>query len=189
MKYILDFDDTTFDAKKLKRILSECGIAEDSVSETTFDEIKNLKPDFDLKTLIFADALRFLQAHRDDCEIVTTYLSRDSQKNTDREARKRYQIEKIALCGITKLLGVEHVHFTAESKKGVLAGLKQKYDALGEDCVYIDDSETYIREAEELGIRTFLMKREKVIGPFEFMPSIEGETGVSSFDELEDKLP
>lgn len=188
MKYILDFDDTLFDAKKLKKILNDCGIAEDSVSDSTFDEIKRLQPDFDLRTLIFDDALIFLQKHRDDCEIVTTYLSRDVQKNTDIEARKRYQLRKIALCGIADLLGTDHIHFTAESKKDALMKLKEKHELLGEESVYVDDRETYVQESEELGFRTFFMNREKFFGPFEFMQSFERVTDISSFAELEDKL-
>lgn len=188
MKFILDFDDTLFDAKKLKKVLNDCGIAEDAVSDTTFDEIKRLQPDFNLQTLVFADALSFLQKYKDDCEIVTTYLSRDAQKNTDIEARKRYQAKKIALCGITDLLGADHIHFTAESKKGVLMELKEKHELLGEESVYIDDRETYVQESEELGLRTFFMNRDKLFGPFEFMRSFERVTDISSFTELEEKL-
>ena len=159
MKYILDFDDTIFDAKKLKTILAKCGISEDAVSETIFDEIKKQIPDFDIQSLLFKDAYAFLKANKDNCEIITTYLSRDPAKNSDVTMRKAYQTKKIILTGIMDLLGVSHVHIVGASKTEVMKQLYNQFLQMGEKCVYVDDRPDYIAEAKEVGIRGYLMKR------------------------------
>lgn len=187
MKYILDFDDTIFDAKKLKNILKECGIAEDRVSETTFDEIEKIKPDFDIKSLLFPDALEFLKKHKDNCEIVTTYLSRDPQKNGNRLARKNFQIQKLALCGITKLLGENHVHVVEESKKEILEELKKSFESEipPKKCVYVDDRKNYLEVAHALGIPVYRMEREGYTWGVENFLSTSEKGAIRSFAKFE----
>lgn len=185
MKYILDFDDTVFDTVKFKSVMRECNIAEDSVSEKTFSEIKKQLPNFDIKEFVFSDALAFISKYKDKCEIVTAYLSRKPENNYNIENRKRFQIAKIRLCGVLELLGERHIHLVSESKSAKLADLKQKLDSSKEICVYIDDQEKYVSEAGALGIRTFFMNRKKKFGPFEFMGHFERTGEISSFDELE----
>lgn len=188
MKYILDFDETIFDAKKFKQILVDCSIEETSVSAETFNEIKKIFPDFDIKSLLFKDALDFLEAHAGDCQIVSTYLSVDPEKNNDFEKRKAFQAEKIALCGVTKLLGEEKIHLVGDSKMEKLQELKELHDGRGEQCVFVDDSERWTRQAESIGMRAYTMKREHTFGTFENLLSMCRRESISSFLGFEERV-
>ena len=188
MKYILDFDKTIFDAKKFKQILEDCEIEEGSVSAETFAEIKKMLPGFDIKSLLFKDALDFLEAHASECEIVSSYLSVDPENNSDPEKREAFQAEKISLCGITELLGSDHVHLVGDSKVEKLQELKLIHEETGEQCVFVDDNEKWTKQAESIGMRAYTMKRDRQMGVIEgFFTSIEkGE--ISSFTDLEQRI-
>jgi hypothetical protein len=181
VKYILDFDETIFDAKKFKKTLEECGIDEASVSAETFAEIKKKLPDFDIKSLLFKDAIDFLEANAGDCEIVSSFLSTDSINNSDPEKREAFQAEKIALCGIRELLGSDKVHLVGDSKIKKLQELKSKYEEIGEQCVFVDDNEEWIKQAESIGMRAYTMRRERQMGVIEgFFMSVE-KGSISTF--------
>jgi FMN phosphatase YigB (HAD superfamily) len=125
--------------------------------------------------------------HKDACEIVTTYLSRDPQKNGNKPARESFQIKKLALCGITELLGEDHVHIVEESKKEILIELKQRFESETppEKCVYVDDRENYVDAARELGIPAYKMDRVGPNSEFEKFLSFPEKGVIRSFDGFE----
>lgn len=188
MKYILDFDDTIFNAKKFKQILVQCDIEEASVSRDTFDEIKRKLPDFDITSLLFGDALDFLREHASDCEIVSSFLSVDPEKNGAIEKRESYQTQKIALCGITELLGEKHIHLAGDSKKEKLIELKNAYEEIEETCVFVDDNPEWIKQAESISMRAYTMKREHTIGTFENFFGIRERNFILSFKGFKERV-
>lgn len=188
MKYILDFDETIFNAKKFKQILRDCSIDENFVSGETFDEIKTKLPDFDISSLLFQDAIDFLRAHVNDCEIVSSFLSVDPAKNYDEEKRRSYQAQKIALSGVTELLGSNHVHLVGDSKMEKLQELKQVHEDKQEQCVFVDDNPEWIEQAESIGMRAFTMKREHAVGTFENFFGILSKNSVSSFEGFNERV-
>lgn len=185
MKYILDFDEVIFNTTALKKKLSECGIAESTRSAGVFDEIKRRDPSFKIENLVFDEVMAFLQNHRGDCEIVSSYISTDPTKTTNENTQRLYHEEKIKRSGIANIVGQEHVHVVGKSKAEVLSELKRRFDSEGEDCVFVDDRKEYVEEAQTLGIQAFWMRKEYVGGSFEGAKEHREYNKISSLKELE----
>ena len=181
MHFILDFDNVVFDTEALKRVLAECGIGEDARGSDVFTEVLAQKPDFDFASLVFPDALAFMREHRGHCTIVSSAISNTDANNTNTEAQMEFQWKKIEAAGITKLLGVDHIKVTGESKADALKEVHQQYG----DVLFVDDREKYVREANELGIRSVLMVRESTFGFERIRSTHEFAHTVSDFEALQ----
>lgn len=186
MKYILDFDGVIFNTKALKEKMKELGIEESSRSASLFEEIKAKDPSFEIENLMFEDARKFLMAHQDDCEIVSSYLSTDPNNNQDDETQKLYQEVKIELSGALGLIGKEHVHVVGKSKMEALAILRKRFDEEDQSYVFIDDRKEYVQEAEELGIPALWMKKEGRRGSFESWETHAENREIESLDDLQE---
>ena len=180
MKYILDFDEVLFDTASLKEKMTELKIPESERDIDVFERIKNSDPEFEFKQLVFPGALKFLQEYGNDCIVVSSASSIVSENNTNLEAQKIFQERKILLSGVTGL--VQDVRVVDVSKSEVLAELKQEF----EDVVFLDDREVYIKEANELGIKSVWMDRENrgCSNTPEGMPTMVRFPRVGSFAEF-----
>jgi len=187
MKYILDFDGVIFNTEALKKKMAELGIEESARSAVLFDEIKEKDPAFEIESLVYEDARRFIHAHASDCEIVSSFVSTDPHNNQNSEIQQLYQQRKIELSGVMSVIGATHVHVVGQSKAEALSKLQEKYDNEGVECMFIDDRRIYVEEATDLGIKTFWMNRRKSGGTLESMSPYEAHE-VHSFDELEVSL-
>jgi hypothetical protein len=188
MKFILDFDEVIFNTRKLKEKMAELGIDESQRSGTTFEEIERQDPDFKIEDLVFEDALHFIQRHKGNCEIVSSFNSVVSLNNQDAHTQEEFQIEKILQSGVTELVGENHVHVVGESKKDILTKLQKQFSENGEECVFVDDRKEYVHEAENLGMKAFVMNRKNDTWSFEGSYERNEKGEVSSFVELENIL-
>lgn len=180
MKYILDFDGVIFNTDKLKEEMKELDIADDKRDMSVFDKLSEANPDFSFKEFVNTDALAFIAAHASDCIVVSSAFS-----ETDRESQIEFQKKKIALSGIMDLVGVENVHVVDEFKQDVLHELKQRFEQQQERCVFVDDRERYVKEAQELGIPAVWMDRSAGgVGGFESAPVFENGYRAKNFIEL-----
>jgi hypothetical protein len=180
MKYILDFDGVIFNTQVLKDAMASLGIDESLRTKDTFDEIKRSMPDFDASSLVFSDARLFLEKNAEHCEVVSSFLRHGSDISVQAEdVQRTFQENKIQRAGIVDLLGKEHIHVVGKSKKEMLLALKTRFDGEGSICIFIDDRQEYIAEAESIGIRTFWMRREV---------STVGKGEITSFTDLENIL-
>ena len=182
MKYLLDFDGVLFDTQTLKEIMVGLHIEESLRSATLFEDIVIADPTFDIRSLLFDDAHRFLQGHAQDCRVVSSYVSSNPHNNQDVGIQREYQETKIQLSGVSDLVGKEHVHVVGISKRDALRTLKQECDEANEMCVFIDDRLVYVEEARSLGVFSIWMNRTGL------KAEPEEQHQVASFDELTEKI-
>ena len=178
MRYILDFDGVIFNTQKLKETMALYKIDESARSASLFDDITALDPGFDVASLVFHDALKFLQAHASECVVVSSYVSTNPANDTDIPTQNEYQVVKIRRAGIPALIGDHNVHVVGASKQEALKTLKNIYDKDNEQCIFVDDRMMYVQEAQSIGIPAILMNRYQT-GTHTSVPMI------TSFDELE----
>jgi len=176
MKYILDFDGVIFNVQALKEKMAELGIGESFRCKETFEEIALKDPAFDIRALVFSDALLFLNEHAHDCEIVSSYVSISQVHTEPIDVQRAYQEAKILRSGVTEILGSHKVHVVGKSKKEMLRELKVRFDLEGVECVFIDDRKEYIEEASDLGITALLMDKSPTRKSSPFV--------ICSFEEL-----
>jgi FMN phosphatase YigB (HAD superfamily) len=182
MKYILDFDGVLFDTQTLKDKMSDLGIEESLRSVSLFEDIKAADPDFDSAKLLFTDAHEFLEEHKTDCKVVSSFVSTNPMNNQDESVQREYQETKIRLCGVAAMVGEENVHVVGISKRDALETLKKECDEKDEECLFIDDRLMYVEEARSLGIFSIWMNRTGLRSKPEELHQ------VSSFGELLSKL-
>lgn len=159
MRYILDFDGVIFNTQRLKEIMALHHIDESARSASLFEEIQKLEPSFDVASLVFEDAKIFLESHKDECVVVSSYVSTNPKNDTDIPTQNEYQVVKIRLAGIPALIGDHNIHVVGASKQEALQTLKNIYDKNGETCVFVDDRLMYVQESESTGISALLMDR------------------------------
>ncbi|MFT7507240.1 MAG: FMN phosphatase YigB (HAD superfamily) [Acidimicrobiales bacterium] len=157
MKYILDFDEVLFNTTALKEKMGELKISETERGLEVFDRIKELDPEFDFASLVFPGALKFLNEYGKDCIIVSSATSETTENNTDLEKQLAFQMEKIVRSGVKDLAGI--VRVVGVSKSEALHEIQERQESKGEDIVFVDDRERYVREAHELGIKSIWMDR------------------------------
>jgi FMN phosphatase YigB (HAD superfamily) len=157
MKYILDFDEVLFNTTALKAKLAELGISEADRGIEVFERIEALDPSFTFSSLVFPGALKFLSEQGPNCIIVSSATSVTPSNNTDLEKQLLYQAEKIKRSGVEAL--AHTVMVVGTSKKEALQVIKQNLENTGEDMVFMDDREVYVRQAHALGIKSILMDR------------------------------
>ena len=157
MKYILDFDEVLFNTTALKAKMAELGVGEEERGLKVFERITELDPEFDFTSLIFPGALKFLTDHGADCIVVSSATSVTPENNTDLEKQRAFQMEKITRSGAHSL--VHDVRVVGTSKREELQDLQSQLENQGEDMVFMDDRERYVREAHELGIKSIWMDR------------------------------
>jgi methionine salvage enolase-phosphatase E1 len=181
MKYILDFDEVLFNTTALKEKMEELGISEVQRDISLLETIFEKDPNFKMEDLVFPNALEFLKEHGKDCIVVSSASSIKSENNTNQEAQKEFQLKKIVLSGIGEL--VEDVRVVGAEKKEALSKIMKEF---GEELVFLDDQEVYIREAQELGIKSVWMDREgkgHLTGP-EGVPTMLEFPRVGNFAEF-----
>lgn len=167
MKYILDFDGVIFNTEALKKVMVELGIEAKDRSSDMFAQIRERKGgDFDFTQFVFKDALAFLEAHKGECVVVSSYqsINPDNNKSLSDEVQKQYQVAKIASSGIGDIIGSQNIHIVGISKKEKLAQLQRTYTDLCEAFCFVDDREVYVTEALSLGIRAYFMNSEEKRG-------------------------
>lgn len=157
MKYILDFDEVLFNTTALKQKMEALGIPESERGLDVFETIAEADPEFSFEDLVFPGALEFIKEHGHNCVIVSSASSVTAENNTNLEAQLKFQTEKIIRSGVTKYVAKEHMHVVGVEKSEALAELQKKF---GDQIVFVDDRERYIREAKELGITAVWMDRE-----------------------------
>lgn len=189
MKYILDFDGVIFNVQALKKKMAELGIAEVSRSKKTFDEIEQKDPSFDIRTLVFRDALLFLEKHRTDCVIVSSYVSASQHGDEVTDTQREYQETKIVLSGVADIIGAAQVHVVGKSKTEMLQELQVAFAAQADECVFIDDWKERIEEAEDLGISSFWMNRQSGGHYTEAPGESRSFTEIGNFEDLKLKMP
>jgi len=162
MKYILDFDEVLFNTTKLKEKMAALGLSESVRGPVVFKQLQEAEPTFDVASLVFPGAYKFLLEHGDDCIIVSSALSESVANNTDIEQQIAFQEMKIVLSGVKDL--AHEVYVVGVSKIEVLQTLQQQYLEEGHDLVFVDDREAHVRTAHELGIKTVLMDRKCAVG-------------------------
>lgn len=158
MKYLLDFDEVLFNTTALKAKLAELGISEAVRDLEVFDRIEELDPSFTFTSLVFPGALKFLSEQGQNCIIVSSASSMNTENNTDLEKELMYQSEKIKRSGVEALANT--VTVVGVSKKEILQEIKETLESQGEDMVFMDDREVNVRQAHELGIKSILMDRK-----------------------------
>jgi len=183
---VLDFDNCLFDTEQLKEIMADCGVAENERGQQVFDRIRSHSDyvDFDARSLVFADALEFIQEYGGQCKILTTSTSINDANNTqDLAEAAAYQELKLQLSGV-----LEHV-----TEFEVLPG--EKLEALERDKengyeVFVDDRENHVRSGVAAGMKTFWLRRGKITSqsPEQIQESIEGVTEIASFADLRREL-
>lgn len=169
MKYILDFDEVLFNTSALKTKLAALGIPETERNLEVFDRLETLDPSFKFPSLVFPGACKFLTEYGADCIIVSSATSVTVANNTNLEAQLEYQAEKIARSGVKELAST--VRVVGVSKSETLRELQLQLELDGEDMVFIDDRERYVREAHELGIKSIWMDRAGANRPVQFADS------------------
>ncbi len=180
MRYILDFDGVIFNTQRLKELMALQGIDESARSASLFEEIKVSEPSFDVASLVFEDAKAFIESHKDECVVVSSYVSTNPKNDTDIPTQNEYQVVKIRLAGIPALIGDHNVHVVGASKQEALKTLKNIYDKNGEQCIFVDDRLMYVQESESVGIPAILFDR---YGTTEH----KSVPAIASFTELEAK--
>lgn len=159
MKYFLDFDGVIFDIASFKARMNTLGFAEKERTASMLTQMQQEDPTLSLTHFVFEDARAFIEAHANNCSVVSSFVSSNPLlAQSDQEARQ-YQERKIELSGVTSLLGASRVHVVGQSKSEALASLNKECTKAGEVCVFIDDRQEYIEEALELGIRAIWMNR------------------------------
>ena len=157
----------------MKQVLRVCRINESERNEETFDRIRRTKgfENFDASKFVFPDALTFIKTHGKDCIVITSAASVDAVNNVEIEKEKIFQEQKITESGIRDLVSDVYVVYGSKSEC-----LKKFVVQYGMDSVFVDDRENYIREGQQAGIMSILMKRD-------VDTAHDGE--ISSFTELE----
>ena len=191
MKYILDFDEVLFNTSALKEKMGALGIPESERGLDVFETIAEKDPTFDFKSLVFPGALAFVQEHGKDCIIVSSASSVTPENNTDAQKQEIFQMEKILRSGVAEYIAQERIHVVGIGKIDMLAELQRDLEAYpGEQIVFVDDRERYLREAKELGIPSIWMDRGQTgfaRGP-EGVPRMLEFPRVSSFKELREVI-
>jgi len=184
MKYILDFDEVLFNTSALKTKMAELGISETERGHEALARIEELDPEFSFTSLVFPGALKFLKEHGSDCIIVSSATSETAENNTDLEKQLAFQAEKIARSEVEKL--VQSVHVVGISKKEALRELQHSLTSEGEEVVFVDDREKYVREAHALGIRSIWMDRggKGYVTNSEGVPTMLEFSRIGSFAEF-----
>lgn len=180
MKYFLDFDGVIFDIEAFKQRMQELGFADAPRSAVLFASMKVADPNFNVASFVFEDARLFLEAHREHCYVVSSYVSSNPLLNQNEEEAASYQEEKIRLAGVTGLLGAERINVVGQSKQEALRSLQEICLKNSEECIFVDDREEYVRDAAELGINAMLMNRHH--------RTVDALVSVSSFKELSEKI-
>ncbi len=157
MKYILDFDEVLFNTTALKAKMEELSIPESERGLDVFETITKADPEFSFADLVFPGALAFITEHGAQCMIVSSASSIVAENNTDLEKQRAFQLEKIIRSGVTQYIPQEHVRVVGAEKSEVLAELQKE---CGDQMVFVDDREQYVRVAKELGINAVWMDRE-----------------------------
>lgn len=181
MKYILDFDEVLFNTTALKQKMDSLGFSESEREGDVLDKIIQIDPEFDLRSLVFPGALSFLQKYGKDCIVVSSASSVTVENNTNLEAQVAFQQKKIALSGVEDL--VQSICVVGVDKTEALSEIQNEY---GNELVFVDDREKYVKEARELGIESVWMDREgkgHLIGP-EGVPTMLEFPRVGSFKEF-----
>lgn len=178
MKYLIDFDECIFDASKLKEILRDCDIDIHARNGDTFSQIEahpNYQQ-FDVKELLFPDALAFLKERGKEVIIVSAAQTKENQETV--EATRAFQEEKIERSGVRDL--VSKVVITGSSKTEALKELQRECD---EPLVFVDDRPGYLKEAKELGILTIRLLRGEY--KEDQGNGADDSSEITAFDELE----
>lgn len=183
MRYVLDFDEVIFNTTALKQKMHELGIPESERGLEVFERLTEADPDFDFTSLLYPSARRFIETHGDNISVISSAFSVTAKNNTDEEKQLEFQREKIRRTGIGSFVDPKQIHVVGAEKSEMLAALQQQF---GDELVFVDDRERYLREANELGIRSIWMDHNQ-------KGSIENKEGVSktpnfprvgSFDEI-----
>jgi hypothetical protein len=180
MKFFLDFDGVLLNIEGLKEKMAALGFKESERTAELFTRMKAVDPFFSVEAFLFRDALTFLTAHKEDCYVVSSYISSKAENNTDDEDARGYQEEKIRASSVTDILGEEKIHVVGHSKSDALKDLSLTCAGEGEECIFIDDRIPFVEEAKALGITAFHMNRTGA-------ESAAAEA-IDSFDDLEEKL-
>ena len=181
MKYILDFDEVIFDTKALKAKMDEMNISQADRNNNLFHRIAEEDPSFNVKDFVFPDALVFLQEYGDQCIVVSSASSRKEENNINTALQTEFQKNKISLSGVADL--VSEVCVVSSEKTEALQEIQSD---LGEDVLFLDDREVYIRQAQEIGMRSVWMDREgkgNATSP-EGVPAMKEFPRVASFSEF-----
>jgi PleD family two-component response regulator len=157
MKYILDFDEVLFNTTALKKKMADLDIPETSRSPEVLQRITTLDTSFTVESLIFPGAQKFLSEHGADCIIVSSATSETLANNTNLEEQLAFQMDKITRSGVKELAAA--VYIVGSSKRETLQGIQNLLEEQGDDMVFMDDRERYVRESHSLGIKSILMDR------------------------------
>lgn len=171
--YILDFDGVLFDTEAFKRMLSRANIQESDRNIDVFADLTKNQSNFDMKSMVFPDALQFLKKFGDKCVVVSSASSICSENNTDTQRQRVFQGRKLELSGIAGL--VDRVYIVDNTKSAIFQEIKNTY--VNTHFVVVDDRESYIQEAQRLGIPAILMNREQ--------DTHCASTHITTFDQLE----
>ena len=155
MKYILDFDEVLFNTTALKEKMEALNLSQGERGLDVFETIQEQDPEFDFVSLVFSGALEFIQKYGDTCIIVSSASSEKAENNTDLEKQIAFQMEKITRSGVTSY--VSDVRVVGKEKSEALAELKVEF---GDELIFVDDRQGYVKEARELGIESVWMDRE-----------------------------
>lgn len=187
MKFILDFDGVILNTEALKELFAEAGIAGDERSPAALERFSEHRPDVDLKDLVFPNALEFITKNAADVYIVSTATSSNDELNVDQERAVEFQWEKLRRAGILDIIPPVRIRVVPKSKREALCELQ--LTLAGEQLLFVDDRQVYLREAESLGIETVWMDRS-VSGPTSYESGSERYRGlrVESFDTLKELI-
>jgi hypothetical protein len=177
MKFFLDFDGVLLNIEALKKKMTSLGFKESERTAELFSQMKEVDPSFSVEAFLFPDAVTFLETHKNDCSVVSSYISSKAENNTDEEAARGYQEEKIRASTVSRMLGEEKIHVVGYSKSEALRELSA---ACGGECMFVDDRIEFIEEAEALGIVAFHMNRTE--------EGNKAQHTITSFDDLEEQL-
>lgn len=186
MKYLLDFDETLFDAEKLKRLFDEHHIdyteRRPELLEELIKKIATTNPTFSFTDFLYPDAKRFLQKHGSDCIIVSSARSRrDDEAASDQAVA--FQKEKIRLA-LGETLKSIPTHVTADEKSEVLRAILSSLPA-AEPVLFVDDQERHLKVGWEHNLVCFKIVRGGSGGNIEALSSSEDLSIIRSLDELE----
>ncbi len=159
MKYLLDFDGVLFDIELFKARMEELGFKNAKRSAALFDQMKEKDPVLDVSSFLFPDAKSFLEEHRDDCLVISSFVSSNPQPEEYETDARAYQERKITLSGVPTLLSDGSILVVGSSKEEALKKVYEKCGKDGEDCIFIDDREVHIDEAARVGIKAVCMDR------------------------------
>ncbi len=179
MKYILDFDRVLFDTDAFIAELEKEGLGEMDRDEALVTLIN--EKGIDLKEFVNEGVVDFLSKHKDDCIIVSSYVSRNRGDNDTSESDLVFfQNEKIRLSGLDVL--VSEVIVTGETKLTELENIYKKYDG---EATLIDDEKDHIAHAKEIGFDTFWVRTPKnLLSSAEGVPDFVESKQLSSFAEF-----